>query len=507
MSCEEPLLQLYPLWIECNPDMAFNRRRSLRINCSLVTVCVQATCFFSVWQATAFSFYFQAAWKKEADHQTTGWSRVPTYGDFLCETSKSMPWYSWGKWAKTNEPMQIDPDIQDRTLSICHFLNLKLSSLLSGSVEAIALWWPPTPFHQTFFCPDGIHCMRHLCCRKPHEHGMHPVSPKQRFEAQHWFMSSLMSLLCSFYHKASTVSYDKPQQTCTWFHCEYQLPALARRDPLRGNRSQARARVNVLATHRDSVVAQECSSRLQHLRTSNNRRCSHNLFSQLQDASNPGVTGLFFLLALLGLIPGGTPFSQLNKGVRDAMSATTKRDVEHNPGWQASGWKRLFLWKHPRAGETFGLDDARTLWKKNYLLQTGNGLQPGAGNSLCLETPGAGSLEHLVLEALQRALTDHHKLKTLNPHKRLQDKSRLRHYRQGISYHWSVEIVSASPTGQSSSICGLFTRLAAGAPCLCIVPHRPKEPAVISLVLAVCLSPDSLSQRLALYDLHPLTHS
>ena len=29
------------------------------------------------------------------------------------------------------------------------------------------------------------------------------------------------------------------------------------------------------------------------------------------------------------MIPGGTPFSQLNKGVRDAMSATTKRDVEH----------------------------------------------------------------------------------------------------------------------------------------------------------------------------------
>ena len=29
------------------------------------------------------------------------------------------------------------------------------------------------------------------------------------------------------------------------------------------------------------------------------------------------------------MIPGGTPFSQLNKGVRDAMSATTKRDVKH----------------------------------------------------------------------------------------------------------------------------------------------------------------------------------
>ena len=38
---------------------------------------------------------------------------------------------------------------------------------------------------------------------------------------------------------------------------------------------------------------------------------------------------LFFGWWLLGLIPGGTPFSQLNKGVRDVMSATTKRDVKH----------------------------------------------------------------------------------------------------------------------------------------------------------------------------------
>ena len=36
-----------------------------------------------------------------------------------------------------------------------------------------------------------------------------------------------------------------------------------------------------------------------------------------------------FCWRLLGLIPGGTPFSQLNKGVRDVMSATTKRDVKH----------------------------------------------------------------------------------------------------------------------------------------------------------------------------------
>ena len=39
----------------------------------------------------------------------------------------------------------------------------------------------------------------------------------------------------------------------------------------------------------------------------------------LQDISG------FFCWRLLGLIPGGTPFSQLNKGVRDAMSISTKR--------------------------------------------------------------------------------------------------------------------------------------------------------------------------------------
>ena len=45
--------------------------------------------------------------------------------------------------------------------------------------------------------------------------------------------------------------------------------------------------------------------------------------------SREGAKGFFFCWRLLGLIPGGTPFSQLNKGVRDVMSATTKRDVEH----------------------------------------------------------------------------------------------------------------------------------------------------------------------------------
>ena len=37
---------------------------------------------------------------------------------------------------------------------------------------------------------------------------------------------------------------------------------------------------------------------------------------------------IFFCWRLLGLIPGGTPFSQLNKGVRDAMSETTKTDFD-----------------------------------------------------------------------------------------------------------------------------------------------------------------------------------
>ena len=56
-----------------------------------------------------------------------------------------------------------------------------------------------------------------------------------------------------------------------------------------------------------------------------------------------------------------------------------------------------FLWKRLRAGKNFGLDNALgwTLWKKNYLLQTGNGLgletawrwkQPGAGNSRKIQT-------------------------------------------------------------------------------------------------------------------------
>ena len=37
----------------------------------------------------------------------------------------------------------------------------------------------------------------------------------------------------------------------------------------------------------------------------------------------------FFLLAAAWVDPGGTPFSQLNKNVRDVMSTITKRDVKH----------------------------------------------------------------------------------------------------------------------------------------------------------------------------------
>ena len=36
------------------------------------------------------------------------------------------------------------------------------------------------------------------------------------------------------------------------------------------------------------------------------------------------TTTLFFCWRLLGLIPGGTPFSQLNKGVKDAMVVSTE---------------------------------------------------------------------------------------------------------------------------------------------------------------------------------------
>ena len=47
-------------------------------------------------------------------------------------------------------------------------------------------------------------------------------------------------------------------------------------------------------------------------------------FSNVKKAFSP-----FFCWRLLGLIPGGTPFSQLNKDVRDVMSATTTGDVKH----------------------------------------------------------------------------------------------------------------------------------------------------------------------------------
>ena len=50
---------------------------------------------------------------------------------------------------------------------------------------------------------------------------------------------------------------------------------------------------------------------------------------RLRRSSPVRATQVFFCWRLLGLIPGGTPFSQQNKGVRDAMSATTKRDVKH----------------------------------------------------------------------------------------------------------------------------------------------------------------------------------
>ena len=33
---------------------------------------------------------------------------------------------------------------------------------------------------------------------------------------------------------------------------------------------------------------------------------------------------LFFCWRLLGYVPGGAPFSQLNKGVKDAMALSTK---------------------------------------------------------------------------------------------------------------------------------------------------------------------------------------
>ena len=120
-----------------------------------------------------------------------------------------MPLYSWGKkWAKI-----LVSNVSQSTLtrafriglfpssSICHFLNLKLKSLAvpeRGSVEATAPWWPPTPSHQTFFArmaftTRGIHAAgNHTNMESTQQ-----PSTKQRFETQDWFMSSLMSLLCS----------------------------------------------------------------------------------------------------------------------------------------------------------------------------------------------------------------------------------------------------------------------------------------------------------------------
>ena len=55
--------------------------------------------------------------------------------------------------------------------------------------------------------------------------------------------------------------------------------------------------------------------------------CTFFFFMPCALEASDGHQNAFFCWKLLGLIPGGTPFSQLNKGVRDAMSATTKRDV------------------------------------------------------------------------------------------------------------------------------------------------------------------------------------
>ena len=41
-------------------------------------------------------------------------------------------------------------------------------------------------------------------------------------------------------------------------------------------------------------------------------------------AINHPPTTIFFCWRLLGYVPGGAPFSQLNKGVKDAMAISTK---------------------------------------------------------------------------------------------------------------------------------------------------------------------------------------
>ena len=78
------------------------------------------------------------------------------------------------------------------------------------------------------------------------------------------------------------------------------------------------------------------------------------------------------------MIPGGTPFSQLNKGVRDAMSATTKRDVEHQIFAKACNWpqvKTKFKQKAKKAESHEGTKRAPVKSKGKHLCQSGK-MQP-----------------------------------------------------------------------------------------------------------------------------------
>ena len=51
------------------------------------------------------------------------------------------------------------------------------------------------------------------------------------------------------------------------------------------------------------------------------------VFPEKQKEEEVSQEEIFLCWKLLGLIPGGMTFSQLNRGVKDAMSATTKKDV------------------------------------------------------------------------------------------------------------------------------------------------------------------------------------
>ena len=87
---------------------------------------------------------------------------------------------------------------------------------------------------------------------------------------------------------------------------------------------------------------------------------------------------VLFCWRLLGLIPGGTPFSQLNKDVRHVMSATTKRDVKHQVCTKTCMWPQVTTSsKHRKEGRVLkgAKKRAPMKFKGKHLCQSGK-MQP-----------------------------------------------------------------------------------------------------------------------------------